>query len=335
MLGTSKPGCIALRLLAALSILGQSPAYADWWQACTAERQRFCQGVEAGGGRIVRCLDEHVAELSGACKQARVGPGQNPSAGGRAESAEHTAALQSTSAADPGIPAGYHVVYQSSFSAGSAAATTLQGPRAESFTFVPDPAGRGQSVLRVSVQQSDDFSRVANGVPRAEVSFAASARFAPGSTYWITWRMFLPADYAFDLRQPEGIARIHEGPNTGTPPVALTLMGDRYQLDVRNGNAGSDAAINHGDAGTARGDRGRWVRWALRYRPDATGRQSVTELLKDGRIVASMNGQPNAYPGDQMAYFKAGLYKWWWRSRPSDVTSRVLYLGDVTIAVQR
>lgn len=43
----------------------------DWWSACTAEREKFCRGVPAGGGRVVQCLEAHASELSDECKAAR------------------------------------------------------------------------------------------------------------------------------------------------------------------------------------------------------------------------------------------------------------------------
>jgi hypothetical protein len=35
---------------------------------CTADREKFCQGVSPGKGRIIRCLKEHASELSQECK---------------------------------------------------------------------------------------------------------------------------------------------------------------------------------------------------------------------------------------------------------------------------
>jgi cysteine rich repeat protein len=40
---------------------------------CLADAERLCKGVEPGGGRIVRCLQQHEAELSPGCKQNRDG----------------------------------------------------------------------------------------------------------------------------------------------------------------------------------------------------------------------------------------------------------------------
>jgi hypothetical protein len=36
-------------------------------QACKSDAERFCNGVQPGGGRIVRCLMDHSQELSDGC----------------------------------------------------------------------------------------------------------------------------------------------------------------------------------------------------------------------------------------------------------------------------
>lgn len=38
--------------------------------ACRADFGRLCSGVRPGGGRVLQCLDAHVAELSPACRAA-------------------------------------------------------------------------------------------------------------------------------------------------------------------------------------------------------------------------------------------------------------------------
>ncbi len=101
--------------------------------------------------------------------------------------------------------------------------------------------------------------------------------FEAGREYLVRWSTCLPPDFGFDSRQPEGIGQIHEG---------------------------------------APQDRGRWVQWTLRCRPDSSGAR-----------VLSATGIPNAYPNDSRAYFKIGIYKWWWKQRPSDVAERTMFFG--------
>jgi hypothetical protein len=225
--------------------------------------------------------------------------------------------------------ASYQVIYRADFAAGIDRSLLLQGPRPDSFALVDAPGGHGGKALRISINRSDNFSGVANGVPRAEVSVAGT-RIAQGREYFIEWTEYLPSDYAFDSAQPEGLAQIHSGPSAGTPPLSLTLeAGGKYQVDVRDGNG---SLVDSRAAGAA--DRGRWVKWAMHYRGDASGSTSISEVVKDGVVVASSNGRRNAYAGDNAAYFKAGIYKWWWQERPSDVQTRTIYLADITISAK-
>ena len=65
---------VTLALMALLMLaLAHTPAPAqprgNGSGACTAEKEKFCKDVEPGAGRIRRCLEEHGAELSDACKQ--------------------------------------------------------------------------------------------------------------------------------------------------------------------------------------------------------------------------------------------------------------------------
>lgn len=38
---------------------------------CAADREKFCSGVEKGGGQIVKCLKDNEAQLSAECKAHR------------------------------------------------------------------------------------------------------------------------------------------------------------------------------------------------------------------------------------------------------------------------
>ncbi len=65
---------VSVALLAGLMLgLARAPAPAqprgNGGGACTVDLEQFCKGVEPGAGRIHRCLEEHEAQLSDACKQ--------------------------------------------------------------------------------------------------------------------------------------------------------------------------------------------------------------------------------------------------------------------------
>jgi len=49
-----------------------SPASSTVRQACQADIQKLCAGVQPGGGRIRACIAEHRDELSPACHDALV-----------------------------------------------------------------------------------------------------------------------------------------------------------------------------------------------------------------------------------------------------------------------
>ena len=72
-MGTMKP--ISAILLAMFCWAGAAGAQGP--PACSGDVERFCPDVQAGGGRIVKCLREHTPELSQPCKDAlaRMGRG--------------------------------------------------------------------------------------------------------------------------------------------------------------------------------------------------------------------------------------------------------------------
>ncbi len=51
-----------------LTLLGNTPAFAQGAGACVGDIQTFCQGIQPGGGRMVQCLVQHKQQLSPACK---------------------------------------------------------------------------------------------------------------------------------------------------------------------------------------------------------------------------------------------------------------------------
>ena len=38
-------------------------------EACQADYEKFCKGVEQGGGRIIKCLNDHLSDLTPQCQK--------------------------------------------------------------------------------------------------------------------------------------------------------------------------------------------------------------------------------------------------------------------------
>ncbi|NYH27006.1 heparin lyase I family protein [Paraburkholderia bryophila] len=222
----------------------------------------------------------------------------------------------------------YTVLYRSAWHDGIDPRLTIQAPEPDSISTVAMPQFNGVA-LKTTMRRSEDFSRVASGTPRVEIVFAPVVHFAVGKEYEVRWSTMIPAGYRFDTRQPEIITQLHQGGFTGSPPVALMLAGDHYQAEVRSGPGEANQSVTFG---TPAADIGRAVSWLLRYRPDDEGTNALTELYKDGVRVMHSVGMANAYPGDKDAYLKIGIYKWWWKTRPSDVSERTIYYGNVEVA---
>jgi Polysaccharide lyase len=196
---------------------------------------------------------------------------------------------------------------------------------------VADPANSASRVLRASISRNEDFSAVANGAPRAEIMFPTPVRFAQGEDYLIRWSTYLPPSFGFDSKQLMIITQIHQTSETGSPTIALTLLGTQYFFSERGGSNPTQVSGSMSLC-CADADRGRWVHWTLRYIPDDSGQHALTDLYKDGTSVFAAQGVANAYLGDQAAYLKIGLYKPNWISQPSDVDQSTVFYGPVYVA---
>ena len=56
--------CLALGLSAGVA-LAQTAAERE---ACQADFEKYCAGVQPGGGRVVECLSKHLDQLTPQCK---------------------------------------------------------------------------------------------------------------------------------------------------------------------------------------------------------------------------------------------------------------------------
>src|SRR5262249_893672 len=94
--GTIMGKKLSLLVLVGVALAFQIPQIARGQLAeCRADRERFCQDVPLGGGRVLRCLEQHAGDLSDGCRRAlgtaapaggaakRPGGGQGGGRGGR------------------------------------------------------------------------------------------------------------------------------------------------------------------------------------------------------------------------------------------------------------
>jgi len=198
-------------------------------------------------------------------------------------------------------------------------------------SVVDDPLVAGKKAIRVHISKAEDFSKIANGTPRAELIFPKAVSFSQGQDYLIRWSTFIPPDFKFDAKQAVIITQVHQGTWTGGPTIALTVQGNRYAISERGGEKTATVSAAKW-IGCADADQGRWVNWALRYVADDSGHHASTQLWKDGRPVFASQGVPNAYMGVQDAYLKMGLYKGGWNTSPSDVSEITLFFGPVSVS---
>lgn len=223
----------------------------------------------------------------------------------------------------------YVSIYKSNFAAGLDSRDFHCNPAA--VAVVPSPDNPKNRVLKVVINKTDDFSKVCNGTPRGEICFNRHFNFLANKEYLVCWNTYIPPDFQFDDQQPEIFTQIHQKVDRGVPIFALLLTGRKYQLRIRN----DQDKIDTYNVDVADCQRGKWVTWKLRYRLDSTGLTSITELYKDGKLIFNGDGFPNAYPADNDSYLKIGMYKWWWKTQPSDNTRLVTYFGDVEVLMRR
>ena len=38
-------------------------------EACQSDYEKFCKGVQQGGGRIIKCLNDHLSDLTPQCQK--------------------------------------------------------------------------------------------------------------------------------------------------------------------------------------------------------------------------------------------------------------------------
>jgi hypothetical protein len=220
---------------------------------------------------------------------------------------------------------GYVVTYQTDWANGIDPRLDRHAPNQDAIKvmFVPE---FNRTALMTTIRIQDDFTAVANGSARAELTFSRAALFKMRNDYEIRWSTMIPRDFQFDSKQLEIVTQIHQSSATGSPPFSLLLADGQYLVEVRGRKS-----VKRFSLGDARADRGKVVSWLLRYRPDDTGATAVTDLYKDDNLAVKARSVENAYPNDESAYLKIGVYKWDWKPSHTNLDVRTMYYGDVQI----
>ncbi|MFM0289997.1 heparin lyase I family protein [Paraburkholderia megapolitana] len=225
--------------------------------------------------------------------------------------------------------AGFQLVFETSWKNGFERGMGTQAAQPADVAVVDDPLSPGHKAVRIHIGKDENFAHVANGLPRAELLLPQSVHFETGREYLIRWSTLLPAGFRFDSQKMAIVTQIHQSALSGSPPFMLTLLGPDYTASERGGTNtvhGRGARIC-----CASSDVARWVHWALYYTPDASGHRAITQLWKDGVKVFDSHGMPNAYPDEQRAYLKLGVYKPGWQQTPSDIDEITLFYGPVSV----
>nr|WP_241030623.1 heparin lyase I family protein [Paraburkholderia sp. Ac-20347] len=217
----------------------------------------------------------------------------------------------------------YRLIYREDWSDGISKEIKVQRAKIDDIKTISEVGI--DNALRVTINKSEDFSRVANGKPRAEIILPTPVRFLQGHDYIIRWSTKIPLDFGFYTSQ--AITQMHQEQSSGSPPLMLALTQRGYVLHQRGASDKTEQVI---DICCALKERGRWVFWELHYRPGADGKNSVTNLKKDGETVVDLIDMENSYPNDNAAYFKLGIYLpgGWKSSKMGPIT---LFYGPVSV----
>jgi hypothetical protein len=190
----------------------------------------------------------------------------------------------------------------------------------------PEPVRAGGAAARFELRRTDP---VINDGTRAELATPLEPR---GAERWYAFSIYLPASWRTD-RSPEILAQWHQDATIeGNPPLAIATYRGQWEIASTGDGRGDGQESLIGAYRT-----GRWTDWLVHAKWSA-GADGVLQIWKDGKPVrgyADRRG-PNTYAGPKGNYLKVGIYKWdWSKKRPSDTTSRVMYLDELRIATTR
>jgi hypothetical protein len=144
---------------------------------------------------------------------------------------------------------------------------------------VPDPAGSGETVLKMTVDNSDVYPLTPTNNPRSQL--VTPPLIKPGSTFWWRSKFFLPRDFP---NWVPGWLVLLEGPYgepfDGTPPWHIEVNHNEIHWS-RNGNYDWDVPWQMPLV------KGRWINVLMHCRFSGHG---YVDMWVDGRRVTFFDG---------------------------------------------
>ncbi|HEX2972956.1 MAG TPA: polysaccharide lyase, partial [Tepidisphaeraceae bacterium] len=229
------------------------------------------------------------------------------------------------------------VTFLGDFESGDLKGWGLESPGDDRCRIVTEPVRSGKYAVRFECTK--DQKDVANSKRCEIVQMNSGGPNNANRDCWFGWSLYIPKDWESDPQSPENVTQWHELPDTEigetwrSPPLALAVKGEQFNFHVRWDSRAKTPGNNpEGTENLPAGgiERGQWTDWVLHIRWSFEKDDGLIEVWKNGQKIITRKG-PNGYNDRRETYFKAGVYKWEWKSNPrNSITSRrVIYVDEV------
>jgi len=225
--------------------------------------------------------------------------------------------------------------FRGDFESGDLSGWTLELPGPDAARVVTSPVRAGRYAVRI--EWNRDQPLVNNGL-RSEITHEGTGSVHHDPDRWFAFSQFFPQEWESDPLSMDIVTQWHQSPDRElgeawrVPPLALGVLGDRFQLEASwDARELTPASGPQGRAVLGLGPivRGRWIDWVVHVRW-SYDRDGLIEVWRDGVQMTRRQG-PVGYNDRRDTYFKTGIYKWVGGTAAgrSTVTHRVLFVDEV------
>lgn len=194
---------------------------------------------------------------------------------------------------------------------------------------VSDPINPLKNVMKAHININEDFSRVANGTPRAEI-LNTKTMLSNDSKYLMEFKTYLPSDFQIEQTENRHIFfQVHQKSSLGSPQLSLGIYRNNYRVTSSFSNTPPykhQALVK--DLDLINNDLGKWVQWSIYYRPSYSKNGEIM-IWKNNKLILNFKGFC-AYE-DPLGYLKFGIYKWNWKIGETSTTDIATYFSDIII----